>query len=65
MQTWERQKMTSLFNRFLSDDNGAAAIEYALIAGIIGVGIIAGLQNLKGGLTGAYSGTANQFNSIN
>ena len=28
----------TLFNRFLKDESGATAIEYALIAAIIGVG---------------------------
>ncbi len=51
--------------RFLADETGATAIEYALIAAIIGVGIIAGLVNLKTGITGAYYGTANQFTAAN
>ncbi len=33
--------MKSLFNRFVQDESGATAIEYGLIAAIIGVGIIA------------------------
>ena len=57
--------MTRLIIGFQSDETGAVAIEYALIAGIIGIGIIAGLQSLKTGLTGAYFGTANQFNAVN
>jgi pilus assembly protein Flp/PilA len=39
--------MKSLFNRFVKDESGATAIEYGLIAAIIGVGIIAALQGVK------------------
>jgi pilus assembly protein Flp/PilA len=39
--------MKSLFNRFVKDESGATAIEYGLIAAIIGVGIIAALSSLK------------------
>jgi Flp pilus assembly pilin Flp len=36
-----------LIKRFLKDEKGATAIEYALIAGIIGIGIVASLGTLK------------------
>jgi pilus assembly protein Flp/PilA len=39
--------MKNIFSRFVKDESGATAIEYALIAAIIGVGIIVGLQSLK------------------
>ena len=42
--------MTNLFSRFLKDESGATAIEYGLIAAIVGVGIITGLSQLQGGL---------------
>lgn len=35
-------------SRYLSDDSGATAIEYGLIAALIGVGIIGGLKTLAG-----------------
>ena len=47
--------MTKLFARFAHDDSGATAIEYGLIAAIVGVGIISGLTTLKGGLNGLFS----------
>ena len=50
--------MTSLFKRFLKDESGATAIEYGLIAAIIGVGIIAGLGALKQGITGTFNNAA-------
>ncbi|HKZ97355.1 MAG TPA: Flp family type IVb pilin [Hyphomicrobiaceae bacterium] len=42
--------MTTTLTRFMKDESGATAIEYGLIAAIVGVGIISGLQVLKGGL---------------
>jgi pilus assembly protein Flp/PilA len=39
--------MKSLFARFLTDESGATAIEYALIAGIVGVGIAAILPGVR------------------
>jgi pilus assembly protein Flp/PilA len=42
--------MKTIFARFLNDESGATAIEYGLIAAIVGVGIIAGLEQVKGGL---------------
>lgn len=47
--------MTKLFARFANDESGATAIEYGLIAAIVGVGIISGLTTLKGGLNGLFS----------
>jgi pilus assembly protein Flp/PilA len=51
--------MQNLFARFVKDESGATAIEYGLIAAIIGVGIIAGLQGLKSGITGTLTNAAN------
>jgi len=39
--------MTKLVKLFANDESGATAIEYALIAAIMGVGIISGLQTLE------------------
>lgn len=39
--------MDQLLVHFLNDETGATAIEYGLIAAIVGVGIIAGLQNVR------------------
>jgi pilus assembly protein Flp/PilA len=41
--------------RFVKDESGATAIEYGLIAAIVGIGIIVGLQSLKNGLNGLFS----------
>lgn len=36
----------SILKKFYNDESGATAIEYALLAGVIGVGIIAAADNL-------------------
>jgi len=38
--------MKNLLGKFLRDEGGAAAIEYALIVSLIGVGVITALQDL-------------------
>jgi pilus assembly protein Flp/PilA len=48
----------TMFSRFMNDESGATAIEYGLIAAIVGVGIIAGLTQLKTGLNTIF-GTVN------
>jgi pilus assembly protein Flp/PilA len=52
--------MTNIFSRFLKDESGATAIEYGLIAAIVGVGIIASLGTLKDALNDKFEavGTA-------
>lgn len=53
--------MTSIFSRFLKDESGATAIEYGLIAAIVGVGIIAGLTTLKTSLNGIFENVGGQL----
>jgi pilus assembly protein Flp/PilA len=52
--------MKQLLSRFLSDESGAAALEYALIAGLIALGIIAGATALGSALSTKFNdlGTA-------
>lgn len=47
--------MTNLFSRFVKDESGATAIEYGLIAAIVGVGIITALGTLETGLSGIFT----------
>ena len=39
--------MTSLFSKFLSDEKGATAVEYALAAAILAVGLIPAFDGLR------------------
>jgi pilus assembly protein Flp/PilA len=55
--------MTSLIKRFIKDDSGATAIEYGLIAAIVGVGIIASLGTLRNGLRTTFNTVATNMTS--
>jgi len=50
--------MTNLVKRFSNDESGATAIEYALIAAIMGIGIIAGLRALQTAVDTQLTATA-------
>ena len=47
--------MKNLFARFVKDESGATAIEYGLIAALIGVGIIVAATNLGTQLSSTFS----------
>ena len=49
--------MKKMFSRFLADENGATAIEYGLIAGLIGVVIITAVTTVG-------TKVSSQFNTI-
>lgn len=49
--------------RFLSDESGATAIEYGLIAALISVGIIAAATTLGGGLSNLFNGIGGTLNT--
>lgn len=53
--------MTNLLNRFSSDESGATAIEYGLIAALIAVGIIAAATLLGNNLSNLFSGIAGKL----
>ena len=52
--------MKTVFSRFLKDESGATAIEYSLIAALIGVAVIAAVKSLGLTLSSKFSNiTAN------
>ncbi|GGE40909.1 PilA pilus assembly protein [Marinicauda pacifica] len=55
--------MKTLFSRFMNDESGATAIEYGLIAALIGVGLVAILGTLSGSLEGVFQGAADELDS--
>jgi pilus assembly protein Flp/PilA len=57
--------MQNLFARFVSDESGATAIEYGLIAAIVGVGIIFSLGQLKDALVTTFTTTGDAMNNAN
>ncbi|MDX2308906.1 MAG: Flp family type IVb pilin [Hyphomicrobium sp.] len=54
----------TMFSRFMKDESGATAIEYGLIAAIVGVGIIVALGTLEDGLTGLFNAIGGKLAGI-
>ncbi|AOF91619.1 Flp family type IVb pilin [Sinorhizobium sp. RAC02] len=44
-----------LLKSFLSSCNGATAVEYGLLAGLIAIGLLAGLQAFSGSLGNVFN----------
>lgn len=53
--------MKTLLARFAKNESGATAIEYGLIATLIGVAIIAGATALGGALNGTFQGISDDL----
>ncbi len=53
--------MTSFFARFAQDESGATAIEYGLIAALIGVAIVGGATAVGGKLSAMLTGISNKL----
>ena len=54
--------MTAIFNRFAKCESGATAIEYGLIASLIGVAIIGALTTTGSKLSGTFQKVQQQLN---
>jgi pilus assembly protein Flp/PilA len=52
-----------MIKAFISDESGATAIEYGLIAGLVAVAIIAALTALGGSLDTLFSNVASTVNT--
>ncbi len=57
--------MKTLLRMFIEDEAGATAIEYGLIAAIIGVGIIAALGNVKNALNTKFNAIGTSLDNAN
>lgn len=53
--------MKALINKFLTDEDGATAIEYGLIAALIAVAIIAAVRAVGGNLNNTFSTVASNL----
>lgn len=56
--------MLKLIKQFLKDEDGAAAIEYALIAALIAMAIVIGATALGGSINAFFSSIASDLNAI-
>ncbi len=50
-----RRKIKDIISLYTRDESGATAIEYGLIAALIGVGIIAGAKVMTGSISSMFS----------
>jgi pilus assembly protein Flp/PilA len=57
--------MKNLFARFMNDESGATAIEYGLIAALIGVGIILAATSLGSQLSITFATVATKLEAAN
>ncbi len=55
--------MKALIQRFKSDEDGATAIEYGLIAALIAVAIIAAVRTLGTTLSGTFNSVSTELES--
>lgn len=53
--------LKNLFLRYADDESGATAIEYGLIAALIGVGIIIGAKTMGGSINGMFTDVDNDL----
>lgn len=59
----EERGMRSAIKNFLKDEGGATAIEYALIATMMGVGVLAALYAVRAELRSTFSEVQTELNS--
>jgi pilus assembly protein Flp/PilA len=52
-----------LIHKFLKDESGATAIEYGLIAALVGLGMIAAMPALSAALSGVFGRISHQPNN--
>jgi len=56
--------MTKIFARFAKDESGATAIEYGLIAALIGLAIVTGATILGGELSSLFERIGNSLGGV-
>lgn len=49
---------------FLTDESGATAIEYALIAALVSVGVVGGIDMMGQGVNGAMSSVSSDLEAV-
>ena len=56
--------MKTLLRRFAANESGATAIEYGLIAAIVGVGLVAALVTLKGDISTTFGKVGTELKAV-
>ncbi len=54
------KKMTVLLDRFVDDDTGTTAMEYALIASVIAIALIGSMGLVGGNLASIFNASTNE-----
>jgi pilus assembly protein Flp/PilA len=62
MSSQMQGNLLDLFARFLTEESGATAIEYALIAGGISIVIVAAVQGIGSKLVATFTSVQSAFN---
>ena len=62
---WFKEQSMQMLAKFLRNESGATAIEYGLIAALVSVVIIAGLNVLGPALNNTFTNVGNQLNAAN
>lgn len=57
--------MMKQITRFLKDEEGASAVEYGLIVGLIAVAIVTILGTMGGGLNALFTTVADKVGEVN
>jgi pilus assembly protein Flp/PilA len=55
------RRFTALIGGFVRDEHGTTAIEYGLIAALVAVGMLVGLQALGAGNTSSWGSTSDKL----
>ena len=55
--------MLNAVKKLIANESGASAIEYALIAAVLSIGIIAGMKTLSTSVNKAFTDTATQLDA--
>lgn len=63
MSTTFGSRASAALRRFVKDESGPTAIEYGLIAALVGVGIIAALSALGGSLSSIFGRVSTELNN--
>lgn len=53
--------MKNIVSRFVKDESGATAIEYGLIAALVGIGIIVALGTLRNNLQNTFNKVSSEL----
>jgi pilus assembly protein Flp/PilA len=57
----ENLPMTPYVRRFFADESGASAVEYAVVAGIIALGLVITIGSLRDTLNHIFTNTADEI----